>query len=94
MASKAAIALGVGAVTGAVVGAVLLVTRAEAASAVPPKEYTLTVVGILAASTMGELEVDYTMMNTLYVTGKIGRAAYEALYQAYVTRFYQLIGSA
>ena len=92
MSNKAAIAvvLGLGAAAGATI---LLTTRAKAAPEEPEKpSLTPTVDDILASKTMGDLEVYYMYIGQLYFTGQIDRATYEALYQAYVTRFYQLIG--
>ena len=88
MANKAAIAVIAG--LGVIAGTVLIATQAKAAPEAP-KEFTLTVADIMA-SQWGELEVNYMTMNTLYITGKIDRDTYEKLYQAYVTRFYQLVG--
>jgi len=92
MSNKAAIAvvLGLGAAVG---GTILLATRAKAAPAQPEQPSLVpTVDNILASQTMGDLDVYYMYIGQLYFTGQIGRATYETLYQAYVTRYYQLIG--
>ena len=92
MANKAAIVGVLGLAT--LGGIIFLATRAKAVPEVPPEKFTLTVADIMAAHTIGELEVNYTSMNTLYITCKIDRDTYEKLYQAYVTKFYQLVGGA
>lgn len=88
MANKAAIALVIG--LGVVAGTVCFATRVKAAPETP-KEF-LRIEQVLAASTIAELDVYYNYMNELYITGRIDRTTYDALYQAYVTRFYQLTG--
>lgn len=88
MANKAAIAVVLG--LGVVGGTIFFATRAKAA----PGEFTLTVAEVLASSSMAALEAYYNYMNELYVTKKIDKATYDAFYQAYVTRFYQLVGGA
>jgi len=42
---------------------------------------------------MGELEIWYMYIGQIYFTGQINLETYESLYQAYVTRFYELIGA-
>jgi len=90
---KAAI-IGVIASLGVLTGTILLATRAEAA---PEEQEDLRLIpsadDILASRTMGELEIYYMYIGQLYFTGQVDRETYEAHYQAYVTRFYQLIGA-
>ena len=90
MANKAAIAAVLG--LGAVAGTIFLATRTKAAPEAP-KPF-LTVSQVLAASSMAILDSYYNYMNELYLTGKIDKVSYDALYQGYVTRFYQLAGGA
>jgi len=91
--SKKAATIGVIAGLGVLTGTILLATRVKAAPEEPEKTILIpTVDDILASQTMGKLEAYYTYIGQLYVTGQIDRETYEALYQAYVTRFYQLIG--
>ena len=91
MANKAAIAIVLG--LGVVAGTVLLATRAKAAEPeIPPRDLIPTPNDILASKTMGELEVYYMYIGQLLITSKIDRETYEELYQAYVTRFFQLTG--
>ena len=96
MANKAAIAVVLG--LGVVAGTVLLATKAKAAEPEIPglpewgREIIPTPDDILASTTMGELEVYYMYIGQLLITGKIDTDTYEELYQAYVTRFYQLTG--
>jgi len=91
--SKKAAAIGVIAGLGVLTGTIFLATRAKAAPEEPEKpSLTPTVDDILASKTMGDLEVYYMYIGQLYFSGQIDRATYEALYQAYVTRFYQLTG--
>ena len=92
MANKAAIAVIIGLGAG-IAGIALLATKAKAAE--PPEVPQVvfpTPDDIMAAKNMGELEVYYFYIGELLVTGKIDTATYEGLYQAYVTRFYQLTG--
>lgn len=96
MANKVAIALVLG--LGVVAGTVFFATRAKAAEPEIPglpeltREIIPTPNDILASRTMGELEVYYMYIGQLLITGKIDSETYEELYQAYVTRFYQLTG--
>lgn len=96
MANKAAIAVVL--VLGAVAGTLFFATRAKAAEPEIPelpewyRELIPTPNDILASKTMGELEVYYMYIGQLLITGQIDTETYEELYQAYVTRFYQLIG--
>jgi len=96
--SRRAATIGVIASLGVLAGTVLLATRAKAAEPEVPqlpewyRELIPTVDDILASKNMGELEVYYMYIGQLYFTSKISKEAYEALYQAYVTRFYDLIG--
>jgi hypothetical protein len=76
---------------GVITGTAFLGTKTKTSE--KPKKSLLTPDKVLGSSTMGELEVYYNYMSELFVTGQIDRVAYEALYQAYVTRFYQLIGA-
>lgn len=79
---------------GIVAGTVFLGTRAKATPQEPEKPgLTLTADDILASRTMGELEIHYVSIAQLYFSKQIDRETYEALYQAYVTRYYQLIGA-
>ena len=83
---------------GAVVGALFFATRVKAAEPEIPglpewhREIIPTTNDIMASKTMGELEVYYMYIGQLLVTGKIDVATYNELYDAYVSRFYQLIG--
>ena len=92
--SRKAAAIGVIASLGVLTGTILLATRAEAA---PEEQEDLRLIpsgdDILASRTMGELEVYYMYIGQLYFTGQIDRVTYETLYQAYVDRFYQLVGA-
>ena len=98
MANKAAIAVVLG--LGVVAGTLLFATRAKAApeeAEIPglPEWYRVLIPrpnDILASKTMGELEVYYMYIGQLLIMGTIGSETYEELYQAYVTRFYQLTG--
>jgi len=93
--SKKAATIGVIAGLGVLTGTILLATRAKAAPPAQPEQPSLvpTVDNILASQTMGDLDVYYMYIGQLYFTGQIDRANYETLYQAYVTRYYQLIGA-
>ena len=78
---------------GVLAGSVLLATRAKAAPEEPERPGLIpSVDDILASRTMGELEIWYMYIGQLYFTGQINLETYETLYQAYVTRFYQLVG--
>lgn len=91
--SKRGAVIGVLASLGVLTGMVLLASRAEAAPEEPETPGVIpTVDDILASKTMGELEVYYMYIGQLLITGKIDSETYEELYQAYVTRFYQLTG--
>ena len=93
MSNKAA-TIGVIAGLGVLTGTILLATRAKAAPKEPEELILIpTVDAILASQTMGDLDVYYMYIGQLYLTGQIDRETYEALYQAYVTRFYELIGA-
>jgi len=92
MANKAAIALIIG--LGAGIGGIaLFATRAKAAE---PPEVPQVVIptpdDIMAAKSMGELEAYYIYIGELLITGKIDTETYEDLYDAYVSRYYQLTG--
>jgi hypothetical protein len=89
MANKAAIALVIGLGVG-IGGIALFATKAKAAE--PPEVVIPTPDDIMAAKSMGELEVYYMYIGELFITGKIDRATYEGLYDAYVARFYELRG--
>ncbi|GAI54441.1 unnamed protein product [marine sediment metagenome] len=89
MAKKAAIAVIIGLGVG-IGGIALFATRAKAAE--PPEVVIPTPDDIMAASTMGELEVYYMYIGELFITGKIDRETYEGLYDAYVARYYELTG--
>lgn len=92
MAKKGAV-IGVLASLGVLAGTVMLASKAEAA---PGETETPSIIptddDILASATIGELEIWYIYIGQLYFTGQINRDSYESLYQAYVDRFYQLIG--
>ena len=91
--SKKATTIGVIAGLGVLTGTILLATRVKASPKEPEKPIQIpTADDILASQTMGKLEIYYTLIGQLYVTGQIDRGTYEALYHAYVTRFYQLTG--
>ena len=80
--------------TGVLAGSVLLATRAKAAPEEPETPGLIpSVDDILASRTMGELEIWYMYIGQIYFTGQINLETYENLYQAYVTRFYELIGA-
>lgn len=90
---KKAATIGVLAGMGVIAGSVLLATRAKAAPEEPETPGRIpTVDDILASRTMGELEIWYMYIGQIYFTGQINLETYESLYQAYVTRFYLLIG--
>lgn len=92
MANKAAIALVIGLGVG-IGGIALFATRAKAAEPPEPPEVVIpTPDDIMAAKSMGELEVYYMYIGELFITGKIDRETYEGLYDAYVARFYELRG--
>lgn len=91
---KRGAAIGVLASLGIVAGTVFLGTRAKATPEESEKPGLIpTADDILASKTMGELEIRYMYIAQLYFTGQIDRVTYNALYQAYATRFYQLIGA-
>ena len=91
---KKAATIGVLAGMGVLAGSVLLATRAKAAPEEPERPGLIpSVDDILASRTMGELEIWYMYIGQLYFTGQIDRVTYETLYQAYVDRFYQLVGA-
>lgn len=91
--AKNAATIGVIAGLGVLTATILLATRAQAAPVEPEKPNLIpTVDDILASQTMGDLDVYYMYVGQLYFTGQIDRVTYETLYQAYVDRFYQLIG--
>jgi len=91
MANKAAIALIIG--LGAGIGGIaLFATRAKAAEPEVPQVVIPTPDDIMAASTMGELEVYYMYIGELLITGKIDTETYEGLWDAYVARYYELTG--
>ena len=92
MANKAAIAVIIGLGAG-ITGLALFATRAKAAE--PPEVPQVVIptpADIMAAKTMGELEVYYIYIGELLITGKIDTETYEKLWDAYVARFYQLRG--
>lgn len=92
MAKKGAV-IGVLASLGVLAGTVMLASKVEAAPGEPETPGIIpTADDILASATIGELEIWYIYIGQLYFTGQINRDAYESLYQAYVDRFYQLIG--
>lgn len=92
--SKKGAAIGVLASLGVLAGTVLLASRAEAAPAELESPGIIpTADDILASATIGELEIWYIYIGQLYFTGQIDQYTYELLYEAYVTRFYQLTGS-
>ena len=94
MANKAAIALVIGLGAG-IAGIALFATRAKAAEPPEAPEVVIpTPDDIMAAKSMGELEVYYMYIGELFITGKIDRETYEGLYDAYVARYYQLRGTA
>ena len=80
---------------GAIVVTAVIAGRAKAATEEPKPENKIipTADDILASQSMGELEVYYMYIGQLYFTGQIDRQKYEELYQAYVTRFYELTGA-
>jgi len=91
--SKKAATIGIIAGLGVLTGTIVWATRVKAAPVEPEKPSLVpTVDDILASKTMGDLDVYYMYIGQLYFTGQIDRETYEALYQAYVTRYYQLIG--
>jgi len=90
--SRKAATIGVIASLGVLAGTILLVARAKAAPEEPEAPKLIpSVDDILACRISGELEIYYMYIGQLYFTGQIDRETYEALYQAYITRFYQLI---
>ncbi|MBA7485437.1 hypothetical protein ES707_20983 [subsurface metagenome] len=92
MANKAAIALVIGLGVG-IGGIALFATRAKAAEPPEVPEVVIpTPADIMAAKSIGELEVYYMYIGELFITGKIDRDTYEGLYDAYVARFYELRG--
>jgi len=91
--SKIVVATGVQAGLGILAGVSLLATRAKVTPEEPEAPGLIpTVDDIMASSTVGDLEIFYIYIGQLYVRSQIDRVKYETLYQAYVTRFYQLIG--
>ena len=88
MAKKAAIAVIIGLGVG-IGGIALFASKAKAA---PPEEFIPTPDDIMAAKNMGELEAYYIYIGELLITGKIDTETYEDLYDAYVSRYYQLRG--
>ena len=91
MANKAGIALVIGLGAG-IAGIALFATKAKAAPPEAPPVVTPTPDDIMAAKSMGELEVWYMYIGELFITGKIDRETYEGLYDAYVARYHQLTG--
>jgi len=92
MAKKAAIALVIGLGAG-IAGIALFATKAKAAEPPEvPRVVIPTPADIMAAKSMGELEVYYMYIGELLITGKINTETYEDLYDAYVARYYQLTG--
>jgi len=95
MPNKGVIALGI---IGAAAATIFFATRVKAAEPEIPglpewyREIIPTPNDILASKNMGELEVFYMYIGQLLITGKIDTETYENLYDAYVTRFYQLTG--
>ena len=86
--NKAAIAVIIGLGAG-IAGIAFFATKAKAA---PPEEFIPTPADIMAAKSMGELEVYYMYIGELLITGKIDTETYENLYDAYVARYYELTG--
>ncbi|GAI15517.1 unnamed protein product [marine sediment metagenome] len=94
MANKAAIALVIGLGAG-IAGIAFFATKAKAAEPPEVPEVVIpTPDDIMAAKSMGELEVYYMYIGELFITGKIDTETYEDLYDAYVVRFHQLTGVA
>ena len=91
MANKAGIAVLIGLGAG-IAGIALFATGAKAAPPELPEVVIPTPDDIMAAKSMGELEVWYMYIGELFITGKIDRETYENLYDAYVARYYQLTG--
>ncbi len=94
MANKAGIALVIGLGAG-IAGIALFATKAKAAE--PPEAPPVAIPtpdDIMAAKSMGELEVYYMYIGELLITGRIDRETYENLYDAYVARYHQLTGVA
>jgi len=92
--SKKAAAIGVLTSLGIITGTILLASRAKASSEEPGYGKSIpTKEDILKSRTVGELGVWYGYIAQLYFTGKISGEKYNELYQAYVTRFYQLTGA-
>ncbi len=78
---------------GVLAGSVLLATSAKAAPVEPEQPGLIPIADdIMGVQNMGELEIWYMYIGQLYFTGQIDWATYEILYQAYVTRFYELTG--
>ena len=88
---KKAATIGILAGMGALAGTLFLATRAKAAE--PEQTKVSSADDIMHAQNMGELEIWYMYIGQLYFTGQIDRAAYETLYQAYASRFYELTGA-
>ncbi|MDD4985455.1 MAG: hypothetical protein PHV11_10305 [Candidatus Bipolaricaulis sp.] len=79
---------------GVLAGSVLLANSAKAAPVETEQPGLIpTADDIMGAQSMGELEIWYIYIGQIYFTGQIDREAYEILYQAYVTRFYELTGA-
>jgi len=93
MANKAGIALVIGLGAG-IAGLAFFATKAKAAPPEAPPVVIPTPADIMAAKSMGELEVWYMYIGELFITGKIDRETYENLYDAYVVRYHQLRGVA
>ena len=85
MASKATIivAIGLG------IGAVILATK-QAKAALP--EESPTVADIVGAQNLAELDGYYELLSSLWIIKKIDVDTYRTLYNAYKTRFYELVG--
>ena len=92
MANKAVIAVIIG--LAGIAGIALFATKAKAAEPPDwiPEAIIPTPTDIMAAKSMGELEVWYMYIGELLITGKIDTETYEKLWDAYVARYYQLTG--
>lgn len=69
----------------------LLVALGEEAEAAPPEEYIPTPEQILASNSWAELQAYYALIGELYVSQVIDRDTYISLYNAYETRWRQLM---
>ena len=92
--SNKAVAIGVTASVLAILASTVILVSYTKAYPGEPEDSSIipTVDDILATRVMGELSIYYNYIGHLYLTGQIDEETYAELYQAYATRFHQLIG--